>query len=95
MTKYTTIAGDMWDGIAYKTLGDGARPAYEVEPAVPPHSFFRRNHTDSSRAGNAGFLNIPAVEARDCRMNARRTAVRLTFARVDISTDINNSLFFR
>lgn len=22
MTKYTTIAGDMWDGIAYKTLGD-------------------------------------------------------------------------
>ena len=21
MTKYTTIAGDMWDGIAYKTLG--------------------------------------------------------------------------
>lgn len=24
MTKYTTIAGDMWDGIAYKTLGDEA-----------------------------------------------------------------------
>ena len=24
MTKYTTIAGDMFDGIAYKTLGDGA-----------------------------------------------------------------------
>lgn len=22
MTKYTTIAGDTWDGIAYKTLGD-------------------------------------------------------------------------
>ena len=22
MTKYTTIAGDMWDGIAYKTMGD-------------------------------------------------------------------------
>lgn len=22
MTKYMTIAGDMWDGIAYKTLGD-------------------------------------------------------------------------
>lgn len=22
MTKYTTIAGDVWDGIAYKTLGD-------------------------------------------------------------------------
>lgn len=22
MTEYTTIAGDMWDGIAYKTLGD-------------------------------------------------------------------------
>ncbi|MEA5057776.1 MAG: tail protein X [Anaerotignum propionicum] len=21
MTKYITIAGDMWDGIAYKTLG--------------------------------------------------------------------------
>lgn len=20
MTKYTTIAGDMWDGIAYKTM---------------------------------------------------------------------------
>lgn len=25
MTKYTTIAGDMWDGIAYKTLGDEAQ----------------------------------------------------------------------
>lgn len=24
MTKYNTIAGDMWDGIAYKTLGDEA-----------------------------------------------------------------------
>ena len=24
MTKYTTIAGDMWDAIAYKTLGDEA-----------------------------------------------------------------------
>lgn len=24
MTKYTTIAGDMWDGIACKTLGDEA-----------------------------------------------------------------------
>lgn len=24
MTKYTTIAGDMWGGIAYKTLGDEA-----------------------------------------------------------------------
>lgn len=25
MTKtYTTIAGDMWDGIAYKVYGDGA-----------------------------------------------------------------------
>lgn len=24
MTKYTTIAGDMWDGIVYKTLGDEA-----------------------------------------------------------------------
>lgn len=24
MTKYTTIAGDMFDGIAYKTLGSGA-----------------------------------------------------------------------
>lgn len=24
MTKYTTIAGDMWDGIAYKTMGDEA-----------------------------------------------------------------------
>ena len=24
MTKYPTIAGDMWDGIAYKTLGDEA-----------------------------------------------------------------------
>ena len=24
MTKYTTIAGDMWDGVAYKTLGDEA-----------------------------------------------------------------------
>lgn len=24
MTKYITIAGDMWDGIAYKTLGDDA-----------------------------------------------------------------------
>ncbi len=22
MTKYTTIAGDMWDGIAYKTMGN-------------------------------------------------------------------------
>ena len=24
MTKYTAIAGDMWDEIAYKTLGDEA-----------------------------------------------------------------------
>lgn len=24
MTNYTTIAGDMWDGIAYKTLGNEA-----------------------------------------------------------------------
>ena len=24
MTKYTTIAGHMWDGIAYKTLRDEA-----------------------------------------------------------------------
>lgn len=24
MTKYTTIAGDMWDSVAYKTMGDEA-----------------------------------------------------------------------
>ena len=55
MTKYTTIAGDMWDGIAYKTLGDEAYTDRLMK--LNPHfRFSRRNHTDSSRAGNAGFL---------------------------------------
>ena len=74
MTKYTTIAGDMWDGIAYKTLGDEA-------------------YTDRLMKLNPQYrLRPAAVEARDCRMNARRTVVRLTFAGVDISADINKHL---
>lgn len=59
MTKYTTIAGDMWDGIAYKTLGDEAYTdrLMKLNPQYRRTFIFsRRNHTDSSRAGNAGFL---------------------------------------
>ena len=58
MTKYTTIAGDMWDGIAYKTLGDEAYTdrLMKLNPQYAALRFSRRNHTDSSRAGNAGFL---------------------------------------
>ena len=52
MTKYTTIAGDMWDGIAYKTLGDEAY----TDRLMKLNPQYRRNHTDSSRAGSAGFL---------------------------------------
>ena len=45
MTKYTTIAGDMWDGIAYKTLGDEAYTDKLIKSAVsPPCHFPRRNH---------------------------------------------------
>ena len=46
MTKYTTIAGDMWDAIAYKTLGDEAytdrimklnpEPESQVAAGLPP-----------------------------------------------------------
>lgn len=56
MTKYTTIAGDMWDGIAYKTLGDEAYTD-RIMKANPQH---RRIVVFP-----AGItLNIPDAEAR-------------------------------
>ena len=56
MTKYTTIAGDMWDGIAYKTLGDEAYTD-RIMKANPQH-----RRTVVFPAGIT--LDIPDAEAR-------------------------------
>lgn len=56
MTKYTTIAGDMWDGIAYKTLGDEAY----TDRLMKANPQFR--HLFTFPAGVT--LNIPEPEAR-------------------------------
>lgn len=56
MTKYTTIAGDMWDGIAYKTLGDCAYTD-KIMCANPEH-----RRTFIFPAGVA--LNIPEPETK-------------------------------
>ena len=56
MTKYTTIAGDMWDGIAYKTLGDEAY----TDKLIKANPQFRRLVIFP-----AGItLDIPEPEAR-------------------------------
>ncbi len=56
MTKYTTIAGDMWDGIAYKTLGDEAY----TDKIMTANPEFRRLFVFP-----AGIvLNIPEPEMR-------------------------------
>lgn len=56
MTKYTTMAGDMWDGIAYKTLGDEAYTD-KLMKANPP---YRRLFVFS-----AGIvLNIPDQDVK-------------------------------
>ena len=56
MTKYTTIAGDMWDGIAYKTLGDEAY----TDKIIKANPEFRRLFVF-----HAGIvLNIPEPENR-------------------------------
>lgn len=95
MTKYTTIAGDMWDGIAYKTLGDEAY----MDRLMKLNPQYRRTFVFP-----AGItLTVPEPETRvssdlppwkrgTARMNARRTVVRLTFSGVDISADINKHL---
>ena len=56
MTKYTTIAGDMWDGIAYKTLGDEAY----TDKIMKANPKFRRLFVFP-----AGItLNIPEPDAK-------------------------------
>ena len=56
MTKYSTIAGDMWDGIAYKTLGNEAY----TDKIITANQKFRRLFIFP-----AGIvLNIPEPDAR-------------------------------
>ena len=56
MTKYTTIAGDMWDSIAYKTLGDETY----TDKIIKANPKFRRLFVFPARI----VLNIPEPENR-------------------------------
>ena len=55
MTSYTTIAGDMWDGIAYKTLGNEMYMSKLIET--------NPQHADTYIFAAGVVLVIPEVEA--------------------------------
>jgi len=69
LKQYTTISGDMWDLIAFKTLGSEMYTHALIESNLKYKDvviFLRGRSPDDSRSGDPRRFGVAAVEKRRC-----------------------------